>query len=77
MEIPKEWWISYPPLQEHQRVFRNFDEDITNRIHPVSYAEKGGMGKRPAMRIILTENASASATRTAAWNGVSTMRTGT
>ena len=33
------------PLQEHQRVFRNFDGDITNRIHPVSYAEKGDKGE--------------------------------
>lgn len=33
------------PLQEHQRVFRNFDGDITNKIHPVSYAEKGDDGE--------------------------------
>ncbi len=33
------------PLQEHQRVFRNFDGDITNRIHPVSYALQGDEGE--------------------------------
>ena len=33
------------PLQEHQRVSRNFDGDITNRIHPVSYAQKGEDGE--------------------------------
>jgi len=33
------------PLQEHERVFRNFDGDIINRIHPVSYALKGEMGE--------------------------------
>lgn len=33
------------PLKEHQRVFRNFDGDITNKIHPVSYAEKGEDGE--------------------------------
>lgn len=32
------------PLGEHQRVFRNFDGDITNKIHPASYAEKGEEG---------------------------------
>ena len=43
------------PLQEHHRVFRNFDGDITSRIHPVSYALKGEEGegdvyKRQALR---------------------------
>ena len=33
------------PLQEHHRVFRNFDGDITSRIHPVSYALKGEEGE--------------------------------
>ena len=33
------------PLQEHHRVFRNFDGDITSRIHPVSYALKGDEGE--------------------------------
>ena len=33
------------PLQEHERVFRNFDGDIINRIHPVSYALKGETGE--------------------------------
>ena len=33
------------PMQEHQRVFRNFDGDVTNRIHPVSYALKGDGGE--------------------------------
>ena len=33
------------PMQEHQRVFRNFDGEITNKIHPVSYAEKGEDGE--------------------------------
>lgn len=33
------------PLQEHRRVFRNFDGDITNKIHPVSYALKGDEGE--------------------------------
>ena len=33
------------PLREHERVFRNFDGDIINRIHPVSYALKGEMGE--------------------------------
>ncbi len=33
------------PLQEHRRVFRNFDGEITNKIHPVSYAEKGEDGE--------------------------------
>lgn len=33
------------PLQEHQRVFRNFDGDIISRIHPVSYAQKGDEGE--------------------------------
>ena len=33
------------PMQEHQRVFRNFDGDITNKIHPVSYALKGDEGE--------------------------------
>lgn len=32
------------PLREHQRVYRNFDGDITREIHPVSYAEKGEDG---------------------------------
>lgn len=33
------------PMQEHHRVFRNFDGDITSRIHPVSYALKGEEGE--------------------------------
>ncbi|MCI9072661.1 MAG: hypothetical protein HFH80_07615, partial [Lachnospiraceae bacterium] len=33
------------PLREHQRVFRNFDGDITNKIHPVSYAQMGDNGE--------------------------------
>ena len=33
------------PLGEHQRVFRNFDGDITRAVHPVSYAEKGEDGE--------------------------------
>ena len=33
------------PMREHQRVFRNFDGEITNKIHPVSYAEKGEDGE--------------------------------
>ncbi len=33
------------PMQEHERVFRNFDGDIVNRIHPVSYALKGEEGE--------------------------------
>lgn len=33
------------PLQEHRRVFRNFDGEIVNKIHPVSYAEKGEDGE--------------------------------
>ena len=33
------------PLKEHQRVFRNFDGEITNEIHPVSYAQKGEDGE--------------------------------
>ena len=33
------------PLQEHRRVFRNFDGDIVGKIHPVSYAEKGEDGE--------------------------------
>ena len=33
------------PMKEHQRVFRNFDGDIINRIHPVSYALKGDEGE--------------------------------
>ena len=33
------------PLGEHRRVFRNFDGDITDKIHPVSYAEKGEDGE--------------------------------
>lgn len=33
------------PMQEHQRVFRNFDGDITNKIHPVSYTLKGEEGE--------------------------------
>ncbi len=33
------------PLQEHHRVFRNLDGDITSRIHPVSYALKGEEGE--------------------------------
>ena len=33
------------PLREHQRVFRNFDGDITNKIHPVSYAQMGENGE--------------------------------
>ncbi len=33
------------PLKEHKRVFRNFDGDIINEIHPVSYAKKGEDGE--------------------------------
>ena len=33
------------PLREHRRVFRNFDGEIVNKIHPVSYAEKGEEGE--------------------------------
>lgn len=33
------------PMQEHQRVFRNFDGEITDKIHPVSYGEKGEDGE--------------------------------
>ena len=33
------------PLNEHHRVYRNFDGDITREIHPVSYAEKGENGE--------------------------------
>ncbi len=33
------------PLKEHKRVFRNFDGEIINEIHPVSYAEKGADGE--------------------------------
>lgn len=32
------------PLGEHQRVYRNFDGDITREIHPVSYMEQGEAG---------------------------------
>ena len=36
------------PLQEHRRVFRNFDGKIINKVHPVSYAlhGEGGEGTR-------------------------------
>ena len=33
------------PLKEHQRVFRNFVGDVVNKIHPVSYADKGDDGE--------------------------------
>lgn len=65
------------PLQEHHRVFRNFDGDITSRIHPVSYALKGEEEKEPAMSTILTGTASVSFIRTEAWSGDSMMRTAT
>ena len=63
------------PQQENQRVFRNLDGDITNKIHSVSYALKGSGGEEPAVSMIPTAAASASVTRTAEWNGVYMTRT--
>lgn len=44
-DFPEAGGGHHSPQQEHHRVYRNFDGDVINKVHPISHALKGDEGE--------------------------------